>query len=107
MGIDIDWKMIQGATYHEWEQALEGHPDLEEFDNDVGEFLVSGLDLYRISPWYDADSDDCVYGVLIESGDGPTDIHLPGAVLRAEEAEKELKEKYGISTTTIVSQNVW
>ena len=107
MGIDIEWKMVQGATLRDWEKALEGHPDLEGWEEDFAEFLLSEVDLYSISPWYDAGSDECAYGILLDKGDGLTEIDLPSLVERAEEARKELKERYGIETSTICSQHVW
>lgn len=48
-----------------------------------------------------------MFGVELAGGDYAKDIDLKLLTVKAEEIAKELKEKYGIETTTICSQNVW
>ncbi len=53
MGVDIAWRMLQGAPFNKWEEAVGEDPRIEEeFDGDFNWFLQEGLDLSRISPFY-------------------------------------------------------
>ena len=64
MGIDIEWKMVQGAPYKKWEEVFKGDPQIEDqFDGDFNWFLYEGIGLVSVSPWYDADPEDCVFGI--------------------------------------------
>lgn len=108
MGIDIGWKMVQGATLDVWEEAFGDNEDyLEGYDGDFIWFLEENLNVVSVSPYYDADSSDCVYGVRLAGGDYAKDIDLAELAVQAAEIAHELKDKYGIDTTTICSQNVW
>lgn len=108
MGIDIGWKMVQGATLDVWEEAFgEDETFLEDYDGDMTGFLEDHLNVVRVSPWYDADSSDCIYGVKLAGGDYSKDVDLAELAIKAAEIAHDLKNKYGIDTTTICSQNVW
>lgn len=55
MGIDIGWKMIQGAPFSVWEQALGDSEEVAEaYDEDFTWFLYEGLGVVSASPYYDA-----------------------------------------------------
>ena len=108
MGIDIGWKMIQGAPFSVWEQALgDSEEVVEAYDGDFTWFLYDGLGVVSVSPYYDAVQEDCMFGVELAGGDDAEDVDLKFLAVKAEEIAKELKDKYGIETTTICSQNVW
>lgn len=108
MGIDIGWKMVQGATYKELEKVFGDDPQVEDqFDGDFGWFLDEGIGFVRVSPWYDADPEDCVYGLELASGRSTCAIDLTSLDKKANEAYFMLLEKYGIETETLVSQDVW
>lgn len=108
MGIDIGWKMIQGAPFSVWEQALGDNEEVVEgYDGDFTWFLYDCLNVVSASPYYDASQEDCMFGVELAGGDYAKDIDLKFLTAKAEEVAKEIKDKYGVETTTICSQNVW
>lgn len=108
MGIDIEWKMVQGAPYNKWKEIFGDDPQVEDqFDGDFNWFLYEGLGLENISPWYDADPEDCVFGVKLCSGCSACAIDLTSLNKKANEIYFELLNKYNIETETLVSQNVW
>lgn len=108
MGIDIEWRMLQGAPFSKWEEAVGEDPRIEEeFDGDFNWFLQEGLDLSRISPFYDADESYCIYGIYLEGGEGSVAVDLEQLNKNAKEAYAQLLEKYNIETETIISQHVW
>jgi len=108
MGIDIEWKMVQGAPYKKWEEMFKGDPQIEDqFDGDFNWFLYEGIGLVSVSPWYDADPEDCVFGIELASGCSARAIDLTSLDKKANEIYFELLNKYNIETETLVSQNVW
>lgn len=107
MGIDIEWKMIQGATEEEWEKALSENDEFQDWEHSTGSFLQDCLGLDCVSPHYDAAGRYCAYGYEIARGDGLTEIHLPALVDKAIEADQYLREEFGLISSTIISQHVW
>jgi hypothetical protein len=108
MGIDIGWKIIQGAPLEAWEEALgEDEQMIDNFDGDLAWFLEEGLGINSVSPRYDSDSSERVFGVELAKGDYPKDINLRELSDRAVEIAQELEAKYGVKTTTVCSQDVW
>lgn len=108
MGIDIGWKIIQGATLQEWEDVLgEDERVADVFDGDFGWFLQEGLELDKASPRYDCDNSECIFGIGLDDADYPKDINLQELSEKAKEIAQDLEAKYGIKTTTVCSQDVW
>lgn len=108
MGIDIGWKILQGAPLEVWEEALgENEEVIEGYEGDLVWFLEEELGVTSVSPYYDADRSDCIYGVDLVEGDYPKEINLQEIADKAISVALELQAKYGIETNTICSQNVW
>lgn len=108
MGIDIGWRMVQGATFDVWEEAFsEDETFLEDYDGDMAGFLEDHLNVVRVSPWFDADSEDCIFGVKLAGGDYSKDLDLAELAVKAAEIAQDFKNKYNIDTTTMCSQNVY
>lgn len=108
MGIDIGWKIIQGAPLEAWEEALgEDAQMIDNFDGDLVWFLQEGLGIDDVSPRYDSDSSERIFGVELAYGEYPKDINLDELRDKALSVAMELEAKYGIKTTTVCSQNVW
>lgn len=108
MGIDIGWKIIQGAPLEVWEEALgEDEQMIDNFDGDLVWFLQEGLGIDDVSPRYDSDSSERIFGVELAHGEYPKDINLQELNDKAISVAIELEAKYGIKTTTVCSQNVW
>lgn len=108
MGIDIGWKIIQGAPLEAWEQAIgEDEQMIDNFDGDLVWFLQEGLGIDSVSPSYDSDSADRIFGVELAHGDYPKDIDLRELSDKAISIAHELEAKYGVKTTTVCSQDVW
>ncbi len=107
MGIDISWKMIQGATEKEWEEALSDNGEFKEWDDSTGSFLQEQLGMDCLSPYFDAASEHCIYGYEISFGDGATEVHLPALVDKAISADQSLRNEFGLISRTIVSQHLY
>jgi len=108
MGIDIGWKMVQGATLDAWEEVFGENEDvIEGYEGDLVWFLEDSLGVVRISPRYDADVSECIFGVKLAGADWAKEVDLQDLAVKAAEIAHELQEKYGIETDTIVCQNVW
>lgn len=107
MGIDIEWKMIQGASLEEWEVALEKESGFQEWEGSAFGYLMEVLEVDSVSPYYDACSEHCYYGYTLASGDGVTEINLPKIMELAEAHRKDMLEEFGLATITVCSQNVW
>lgn len=108
MGIDIGWKLIQGAPFAVWEAALGNSEEvIEGYEGDFTWFLYEHLNVVSVSPYYDADICDCMFGVELAGAEWASDLDLPVLAETAARVAQELKDKYGVNTTTICSQNVW
>lgn len=108
MGIDIGWKMIQGAPFSVWEQVLGDNEEvIEGYDGDFTWFLYDHLNVVSASPYYDAAQEDCIFGIELAGEDYAKEVDLAELSVKAAEIARDLKTKYGIDTTTICSQNVW
>lgn len=107
MGIDINSRIIQGATAEDWVKALEGRE--EEFgigeDESVYDFLSEAFDY--ISPYYDSDRDHQCYGIKLFGGDWTVTVGLEALTEKAKEAEKSLMDEYGIKTYLCLGAHVW
>lgn len=107
MGIDIEWKIIQGATEKEWQEALNGDEVFQEREDSTASFLMDHLGMECVSPHYDADSDYCIYGIEIAAGDGITEVDLSALADKAIGANQYLREEFGLISSTVISQHVW
>lgn len=107
MGIDIRWKMIEGATLVEWEKALKDDTSFAEWTESTSEYLIEILELDDISPYYDSPESCRVYGYKIKSGDGVTKVDIEDLLVKCLGARADLKEEFGIDTYTMMSQDVW
>ena len=106
MGIDINWRMIQGATLDEWKKVIPESKYETDFYG-LADYLTEGLELDYISPYFDADTEDQIYGVKLTGADYPTYIDLEKCVSEADKVLLELDKKYNILTKTYIGQHVW
>ncbi len=88
MGIYTSARIVVGWDYDE-ASILAGEQDVYDWtlENDID----------RYSPYYDADSDACVYGIAVErTADFSAEvIDLSSLPFKAEQAKKELKQRLG------------
>lgn len=59
MGIEYSARIVVGLPKDELDDYFEGIEDVCQHVEDSG--------LYVVSPYYDADYDDCLFGVLVQS----------------------------------------
>lgn len=59
MGIEYSARIVVGLPKDELDDYFEGIEDVYQHVEDSG--------LYVVSPYYDADYDDCLFGVLVQS----------------------------------------
>lgn len=59
MGIEYSARIVVGLPKDELDDYFEGVEDVYQSIEDSG--------LYVVSPYYDADYDDCLFGVLVQS----------------------------------------
>lgn len=102
MGIDIGSSLVVGAPKSDY--------NIEEIDYD-GEYWYERYEswLSRVSPYYDAEDDDCIFGIEITSPDDFSYGELNCETLMDDinAAKKKLKEVFGIDAKLYVSPNVW
>lgn len=98
MGIDTRAIIVVGLPYDELGD------DLRAKLADVGELY--GIE--SVSPYFDAPSDDCVFGITVHQTDDYSCADLPGDLThRIEEACRTFHEKTGLVGRAILSPYVW
>lgn len=106
MGIDIGARVVVGLPAGEIdvdEETLEEH-----YDGSLGEWAYEN-GLNRTSPYFDADDEDCLIGVVLADVDYTyTEMgDLQDLVAEVEAAQKKFKEVTGKEGKLYVSPNVW
>lgn len=87
MGIEYSARIIVGLTHEELEDFLVGVED----PYDVG--------LYMVSPYFDADYCDCLFGVIVQSCNDYSyvEVDTNKLMLNIDEAHQKFKEITGKS----------
>lgn len=101
MGIDARAVIVVGYTYDEIYEVYQQHEDDIDFH-----YWYNDNDLERISPYYDASSEDCLFGTVIFTTGGYRFGILNVGQLDIIDAEQELIDKFGEAPSVFLSPYV-
>lgn len=111
MGIDNSWGIIQGLSYEEWLPVVEKlKPEDADEDFDMDELFyefIDNNDFSDLSPYYDSECSNRVYGVRLVHSDWAVELDLDAISKKAKEAFDDLLERFGVETKTYGSQDIW
>ena len=102
MGIDTRAVIVVGYTYDEIYEVYQKCEDAVDFN-----YWCEDNKLEMISPYYDANSENCLFGTVIFTTDNYQFGKLNVGQLDIIDAEQELMDKFGEAPSVFLSPYVW
>lgn len=102
MGIEYRGVVCVGYNHEQMENLMEE----VEYEEGVYEFYDSH-NLESFSPYYDADSEDCIYGVVVAKSGDYQHKEVSGLDSKIVEAQAKLLKQFGIQPKAYLMAHGW
>lgn len=102
MGIDYRGVVCVGYNYDQMENLMEE----VEYTEGISEFYES-QNLNPFSPYYDAGSDDCIYGLAVAKTGDYQYLEVSELDVKIAEAQDKLLKQFGIQPKAYLMAHGW